>query len=174
MDKSIIMKKSDKTSAFVILNKSDYILEGVRQLSNESNYKAINEPLFPLTSIKIRNLLNLMYSTKVITKPLFNMLLPPVEPRQIIFYLLPKIHKHPTEWFIPFKVPKGRPIVSDCGSESEAVANFVDYHLQPIVHKQASYLRDTNHFQSILANLHIPSSSFLFTLDVESLYTNIP
>jgi hypothetical protein len=173
-DETIIIKKSDKSVSFVILNKLDYILEANRQLSNTSNYKVISDPLYPATSVIISNTLRIMLNNKVITKRVYNMLIPPDIPIQRTFYLLPKIHKPPDEWIVPFKVPKGRPIVSDSGSESEAVAKFVDFFLQPIVRKQLSYIRDTNHFQALLAKLQVPSSCFLFTLDVESLYTNIP
>lgn len=39
-------------------------------------------------------------------------------PRPKRFYLLPKIHKEPEEWRLPGEIPQGRPIVSDCNSET--------------------------------------------------------
>jgi len=42
------------------------------------------------------------------------------------FYLLPKIHKSRHSW--PHSnMPAGRPIVSDCESESSRVCAFVDF-----------------------------------------------
>lgn len=48
-------------------------------------------------------------------------------PRPRFFYLLPKIHKPPTDWPIPGKCPLGRPIISDCGSESYGSAEYLDH-----------------------------------------------
>lgn len=41
--------------------------------------------------------------------------------------MLPKIHKPPTDWPIPGKCPLGRPIISDCGSESYGSAEYLDH-----------------------------------------------
>ena len=43
--------------------------------------------------------------------------------------MLPKIHKPLSEWTIPNKMPKYRPIISDCNSVSEKVAEYIDSHL---------------------------------------------
>lgn len=51
----------------------------------------------------------------------------PPPPRPRFFYLLPKIHKPPTDWPIPGKCPLGRPIISDCGSESYRSAEYLDH-----------------------------------------------
>ena len=32
------------------------------------------------------------------------------------FYMIPKIHEPPSEWTIPNKMTKDRPIISDCNS----------------------------------------------------------
>lgn len=50
------------------------------------------------------------------------------QPRQRRFYFLVKIHKDPRTWTIPHKVPIGRPIVSDCSSETYT-AEFLDHFL---------------------------------------------
>jgi hypothetical protein len=72
--------------------------------------------------------------------------------------------------------PPGRPIVSDVDSESYAVSKFIDEFLQQIVIKLDSYVRDTDHFQALIQKVNIPAATeaHLFTLDVVSLYTNIP
>ena len=64
--------------------------------------------------------------------------------------------------------------MSGCNSESAAVEHFIDFHLQPIATSIPSFIRDSFHFKSLLNDLHINDSDILFTLDVESLYSNIP
>ena len=41
-------------------------------------------------------------------------------------YLLPKMHKG--LWKVP-----GRPLISNCGTPTEKVSNFLDHHLQPMM-----------------------------------------
>ena len=69
-----------------------------------------------------------MLYTKIITNRQFGYLCPPDEPRPRLFYMLPKIHKPPSEWTIPNKMPKGRRIISDCNSVSEKVAEYIESH----------------------------------------------
>ena len=82
------------------------------------------------------------------------------------FYILPKVHKPGNP---------GRPIVSSNSHPTERLSHFVDYHLQPLVHKLPSFVKDTNDFLNKLLTIgNLPANSLLVTLDVSSLYTNIP
>lgn len=69
--------------------------------------------------------------------------------------------------------PPGRPIVSDCGSESYGVAEFITWHLGPLLIRHTSYVRDTYDFLEKVQGMRIGPGSSLFSMDVESLYTNI-
>ena len=61
------------------------------------------------------------------------------------------------------------------GPRTEQISEFVDYHLHPLVTQTDSYLRDTTDFLLKLSTLnHLPPNCILLTLDVNSLYTNIP
>ena len=60
-----------------------------------------------------------MLHKKVITSRQFNYLCPPDEPRPRRFYMLPKIHKPPSEWTIPNKMPKG-----PCFLNNEQTMNY--------------------------------------------------
>ena len=83
-----------------------------------------------------------------------------------MLYLLPKLHK---------PVIPGRPIVSSCGSPTENISCFLDYYLQPLTRALPSYIRDTTDFLQKIRELPaLPPESLLVTLDVSSLYTNIP
>ena len=81
--------------------------------------------------------------------------------------MLPKIHKN------KFPVP-GRPIVSSCDSPTEKISMMLDIILQPYVLKISSYIRDTSDFLQKISNIKINDDDWIFTMDVMSLYTNIP
>ena len=61
-----------------------------------------------------------------------------------------------------------------CESPTENISQFVDYWLQPHTKLLQSYLKDTNQFISEIEQLTIPLNSTMVTIDVKSLYTNIP
>lgn len=86
--------------------------------------------------------------------------------------MLPKIHKERTTWPFP-DVPPGRPIVSDCGSESYGVAELITSYLNPLSTRHTSYIRDTYQFLKKVQGMKISPNARLFSMDVESLYTNI-
>ena len=81
-------------------------------------------------------------------------------------FLLPKIHK---------KNNPGRPIVSACDSPTEKKSIYVDSYLQPLAVKIDSYIKDTTDFLHKLTEMgQLHKDSTLLTIDVVSLYTNIP
>ena len=169
----IVIKPADKGSATVIMNKNDYIFEANRQLSNTKHYKKLRTPIYPRTARKINVILAKLLKDKRITQSEYEYLKPPLMPRERRLYLLPKIHKSTDKWTVPEKIPPGRPIISDCESESYRVSEFIDSFLAPLATKHPAYVRDTQHFLQIIKDTKIPKDSFLVTLDVDSLYTNI-
>ena len=82
-------------------------------------------------------------------------------------YLLPKTHNGLTDVV-------GRPVISNCGTATKHISDYLDFHLHPIVSKSKSYVKDTNYFLSFLAQLgDIPDDALLCTADVVGLYPNI-
>ena len=81
--------------------------------------------------------------------------------------MLPKIHKPDNS---------GRPIISGCDSPPANLSIYLDHYLKPIVQSLPSYIEDTDDFlQTVLhPDLNIHPGSILVTMDVQSLYTNIP
>lgn len=173
MNNNIIIKPADKGSMVVILDKINYIMEVERQLTDTEYYKKLEAPIYLDTIPMIRNIVLDMESRNYITKKQTEYLMGSAIPRERRFYILPKIHKDPKGWTIPYELPPGRPIVSDCESESYHTAEFLEFHLHPISIKHPAYIKDTNHFISIIKKLKIPKTSFFFTIDVKNLYTNI-
>ena len=171
-NKDIIIKPADKGSATVIMDKEKYINEGHRQLSDERYYKKLENPIFSETSLKVTEILQDLQEAHFISEKQFQYLKPPEEPRPRQLYMLPKIHKPLEKWPV-LNMPPGRPIISDCSSESYKVAEYIDHFLQPLATKHESYLKDTSDFLNKLKRVKINENSLIVTMDVESMYTNI-
>ena len=82
--------------------------------------------------------------------------------------MLPKLHKQSK--YLP-----GRPIVSGNGCPKERIYQFVNFFHQPTVKILPSYVQDITHFLKKLDRIgRLPPDSLLITMDISSLYTNIP
>ena len=166
-DKSIVIKKADKGGAIVIQNREDYIAEGEKKLSDGKFYRLLTDNPTTDHNVKIKNQLDLMVKRREITKKVRDYLYLDT-PKTPELYLLPKIHKSQTP-------PPGRPIISANSSPTERISAFVDTFLRPIVGKGKSYIKDTTDFLNKLGQIDtITTKSLLVSLDVSSLYTNIP
>ena len=166
-DHSIVIKKADKGGAIVIQNRTDYVAEGERQLSDGKFYKVLDHDPTNEHNVKIKNQLDMMQKRGEITKKVKDFLFLET-PRTPELYVLPKIHKNT----IP---PPGRPIISANNSRTEPISAFVDTFLRPIVAEGKSYIKDTTDFINKLSTLKtLNDKSLLVSLDVTSLYTNIP
>ena len=163
----IIIKPADKGSAVVIQDLNDYIQEGLRQLSDPKFYVETPHDFTELHQELINNLIDYLENTGEISKKCANYLRIP-NPRTSQLYLLPKIHKR--------KIPiPGRPIVSANNSPTERISELADFFLKPLVQSTRSYIRDTTDFINKVELLNpLPQESYLCTIDVTSLYTNIP
>ena len=80
-------------------------------------------------------------------------------------YTLTKMHK---------TIPVGNPIISGCEGPTERLSSFVDKLIQPIAKQQVSYLKDTTDLINFMERTTVPMGAFLVSMDVTSLYTNIP
>lgn len=169
---NIIIKPADKGGAIVILDKELYKKEALRQLNNTMYYKPIERSLTPDTVKMINEILAEMKESSFISQKQFSFLKAeiPASPRP--FYLLPKVHKERTKWPNP-KMPEGRPIVSDCGSETYNIGQFIDYFLKPFATNHASYVKDSFEFVSKIRSLKVPKDCIIVTGDVTALYTNM-
>ncbi|KAL2103131.1 hypothetical protein ACEWY4_002299 [Coilia grayii] len=155
------------------MDKQQYLTEAYHQLNNQEYYKKLAQPIYPDTVPKIKTILDNLKTKKFINTKQHTYLqgTPPIRPR--LFYILPKIHKDPSTWTVPHTIPPGRPIVSDINSESYKTAEYIEHFLTPLSTKHPSYIKDTYHFTTIINNITIPTNAYLFTMDINSLYTNI-
>ena len=163
----IVIKQADKGGSTVILNRTDYVKEGTRQLADTSFYQRLTSDQTEPNNLRINSTLNSMLTRDEITPSLYKKLCTN-EARTPQLYFLPKIHKGK-------KPPPGRPIVSANGCPTEKISAFVDLFLRPHLPKIPSYLRDTSDLLMKLRGLpKLKEDTLLCTLDVSSLYTNIP
>jgi hypothetical protein len=82
------------------------------------------------------------------------------------FYLLPTIRK---------KGIPGKPICSSIFHPKNKIGRFMDEHMKRYVPKVKSYVRDTQHFITKIRNAPpLPQVAYLATMDIVSLYINIP
>ena len=170
---SIVIKPADKGSSVVIMDREDYISEGYRQLFDKKYYVKLEKPIYKETVPMIEKIVTALYNKKFINNKQKTYLLGSKEPRIRRFYTLPKIHKKTETWTVPHRIPPGRPIVSDCDSESYYTAEFIEHYLNPLAKLHSSYLKDTYFFIDKVKKIKINPTAFIFSLDVESLYTNI-
>jgi len=168
----IVIKPADKGSATVVINRSDYVAEAHRQLHNTHYYEQLDRPIFQDNVPKINTVLQELYSLGFISEKQLKFLKANESDRHRIFYLLPKIHKPVEKWPNP-KMPEGRPIVSDCGSESYRVCQYIDSFVRPLSTKHKAYIKDTYDFVEKIRGKTIPKGAILVTGDVTSLYTNM-
>lgn len=172
-NKNIVIKPADKGSVVVIMDREQYLWEGYRQLNDKQYYSKLANPIYPNTVKLVEKIIKNLLNKKFINFKQKNYLLGSSEPRPRLFYMLPKIHKDPEKWSRPHEIPPGRPIVSDCNSDTYWTAEYIDSFLNPLSITHESYIKDTYHFVETIRTLHIPQDAMLFTMDIDSLYTNI-
>ena len=163
-NENIIIKKADKGAAVVIMSRDDYIKEGIRQLSDANFYVKLDHDPTPNHIDEIHNTLLKALQRDEITKKIFEFLVP-TGCTTPAWYFLPKIHKENIT---------GRPIVSGNNSPTEKISAFVDEHIKMMVPLIPSYVRDTPDFIKRIENFSHRGDFYLVTMDVTSLYTNIP
>ena len=164
-DKSLIIKKADKGSCIVVQDRTTYSSEGKTHLADTSTYKPL--PADPTACItnKIKQLVDSMHDSGYIDKYTHAFLCPPEKVRTQRMYFLKKLHK----------TPHGiRPIVSGCSGPTERVSAFLDHIIKPLVPTTPSYIKDSSHIIALLECTNVPQDALLVTIDVSSLYTNIP
>ena len=164
MRKDIVITKADKGGAVVIWDTTDYLKEAYSQLDDKKTYSKLDEdPTDRNTKIVIDTIQKLK-SEKKITDRLALQLTPEktVTPN---FYMLPKIHKSGNP---------GRPVINSCNCHTTNISAFVANSLQPEVEKLRSYVKDTTDLINKVEGTDVPQGSYLVSLDVKALYTNIP
>ena len=157
---------ADKGSAIVVDDTSTYIANGRQHLSDTNTYKQLTTDTTETIATNITTYLNELKDAGLIDETEHEYLCPPNPTRTQIIYFLKKIHKTP---------PQIRPIVSGCSGPTANISRFLDNLLKPAVLDTPSFLLNSTHLIEELRNIRLPPTEcHLFTMDVKSLYTNIP
>ena len=160
---SIVILSADKGRSTVILNREDY-LEICMDHINNGPYQLLKKD--PTTKIKVKTMkqLKILKNNEFIDNKLYYYLKPTYSPAPR-FYGQPKIHKPG----IPI-----RPVVSYSGSPlynlNKCIANF----LKAYVKHENSNAKISTTFSNYIRNVPIEDDEIMVSLDVTSLYTNIP
>ena len=165
--KDIIIKKSDKGNCTVVINREQYVQEGMRQLNSCTHYTPVETDLTPEFTTRVHNTLQELLSEGEISKKYVEYLSPlgKANIRTAELYLLNKVHSNPPT--------KARPIISANGCPVERISEYVDFFLQPFVLEQHTFIKDTSDFIRKIELITVPDNALIITLDYESMYTNI-
>ena len=165
-DLSIIIKGADKGFVVVVWVREDYLKEANKQLYDREVYEEVSNDPNALMNTVMKALEKIRLRGDLSSDTLNYFLVK--DPKFARFYLLPKIHK------CLHDVP-GRPVISNCSFYTENISSFLDHHLQPLVQRVKSYIKDTNHFLNKIKEIgKLPEGAILCTMDVVGLYRNIP
>ena len=171
----IIIKPADKGGVICLIDLDSYKREVLRQLSDQVYYKVISYSELVSDYDKLHRIILDMRHSNLISKDTFDYITPSDDPNLRCFYGLPKIHKSLDKWIsnVSPYMPKIRPIISGTNSDTWCLSQFLNTFL--ISHSQShpSYLKDTGDFLQTISDLVVPQDSFLVSLDIESLYTNL-
>jgi Reverse transcriptase (RNA-dependent DNA polymerase) len=163
--KNIVIKAADKGGGIVILNKEDYVNKIITHL-NDSAYLKVPEHTFYEDPLKSKYQTLIFELKPFLSNKQFNWLCH-VNNEPGILYGLPKIHKKDT----PI-----RPIISQSNCLTYKLHKYIQQLLKIGELQIPNLIKDTTDFLNKikLYNDLIKPNTFLVTLDVESLYTNIP
>ena len=175
----IVIQPADKGSGICIMDRKDYIEEAQRQLGatlvtehgEVKYYEKVEKDAIDKQYKDIKKVLEEGVEKKYFNKQFAKQMLPE-KPKPGSFYLLPKVHK-------PYqKIPKGRPIISGCGSNTELISWFCDKSLKERVKHIPSYIEDTpdilRYFEKINEEETLPENAKPVSIDIKSMYSNIP
>lgn len=164
-DSNIVIKKCDKGGGIAILDKDAYFAKVYAMLNDINVYSSVDCD----DSVFIKNLcddfLFKLYLKETICSKQFEFLTSFI-PKCPVFFGLPKIHKEG----LPL-----RPIVSQINGPTSMLNKLIDKFLFVAEKRIPFLLQDTTAFLNLIEeNKFISPNTFLVTLDVTSLYTNIP
>ena len=168
---SLIIQKSDKGNSIAIINKDDYLQKMRNILSDSSKFSETcitkEKDLNFLINIEkqITDLLKQLNHSQVISDTEYKKLKPRGS-RFGILYGLCKIHKSLIDNCPPF-----RPILSAIKTPSYNIAKHLVPILEPITTNQFTI---KNSFEFAKEVIEQDSGLFMASLDVKSLFTNIP
>ena len=151
---SMQIKPVDKGGGFAVMDLSDYLNEMSSQLEAKfthengkttSFYEKCDKKALKLQENSIALIVEKGFRQKLISETDKDLMQPSGKPNRL--YGLPKVHKGIQ---VGSKLPPCRPIVSNCGSNTDKISGFVDHYSKHLVKNLKSYVQDTPDFLRII------------------------
>lgn len=161
----LLVLKSDKGAVTVLITKQHYHDLSMSILEDASSYKILARDPTCTIQQKANKLISKIKSGGMIEDSLARKftIYNSIPPK---FYGLPKIHKDPV---------KLRPIISSIDSPTSGVSQLItDVLTRAYSIDNEYYIKDSFQFSSLMNNRQIPANYVLVSLDVVSLFSNIP
>ena len=150
------------------MNKIDYENKIMEQLNDQNVYLPKDQNDMSQIKKSADDIIYKLYTTNIITQQQ-KRYLTNFQPKCPTFYGIPKIHKQ--------NIPL-RPIVSQIEGPTSKINELVDYYLSIAEKHIPDLLQDTTAYLNLLnkyqEQIEITDNTYLISLDVVSLYTNIP
>ena len=159
-NENIIVRKADKSNLLVIMNKEDYASKIDLLLADSNKFQRVGKDPTPKLKKKLRSLISTIHAKEA--SPKFPNLIGHYQPGYI--YGNPKVHKDENN-------PPLRPIISQIGTPTYEVAKRLNEILTPSIPAK-HMIKSTQEFIDI--SRAFKSNGYLASLDVESLFTNVP
>ncbi|CAG2219945.1 unnamed protein product [Mytilus edulis] len=181
-NEKIVIRKADKNNTTVIWDKTEYINEGLRQLSSATHFMEIANLNIIETNQKINTIIFEMHRKGVMDEITFKYLSAKRDLKPGRLYLLPKLHKLDPELIESVQQNptlyknvriQGRPIVSLSGTVLERIGQYLDKFMLPAVLKQETHLRDSLEFINIIEKLQVKPDAYLVSFDIKEMYNNM-
>lgn len=161
---NILILKADKGNTTVIMNKSDYLETSNNMLNDEFTYKKLNkDPTITIQNKNNKLIDSLIKEGYIVNEQGKKLKTNNATPPKI--YFQPKIHKNNKSL---------RPIVSFVGSPLYGLTDFLANILNGLFVRDEIYVRNSFEFVESISNIEIPRGYQIISLDVISLFTNIP
>lgn len=158
---NLVLSKADKGNSIVIMNRNEYE-QKVNDIIQGEEFETLNSDPTKKFTQKIKNIIKI---TTFISPEVLKHIVP-MNPRSPLLYGLPKIHKE--------NIPM-RPVVSYIGAPAYNLAKFLNNYIKIKSSFNPQYsLSNSLDLINKIKNVHIPPNSKLISLDVESLFTNVP
>lgn len=170
-DDSIIVQKSDKGNSVVILNKADYVKRMNELLNDTSKFKKVkvkqgNDYNYIINQqLRITKMLHKLVKKGSMTNELYEEL-KPVGTQPSVLYGLGKVHKP-----LVNNIPKLRPILSAINTPTYKLSQYLNKIMKPFTTNKYT-AKDSFLFTEDIRKQD--SSKIMASLDVDSLFTNIP
>ena len=171
-DCNIVIKPADKGSCVVVWDKLDYLEETENHLKDNNTYKNVKFEDNDLVKLVEKNnkMFKQLHSKQKISSSEFRYFSYNYKKSTNLdkMYLLPKMYKRLEN------VP-GCPVISNCGTPTKIISEFLYYHLKSTMESPKSYIKDTSDFLRKLNELDkLLENAILLTTDVIGFHPSSP